>query len=181
MSDETDRKDDDRPQDSGDDHADLLTLEICFLGLVGLVVVAAFIEALGYKLVSSRTPFVIMAPLLILIAVQAMRLFRHRHEAQFGERLRLAMSGQMAGFNKVGVVSLWMVVLLGLIVVLGHYIGLGIFCFALLWKLGGVSVRMSIIVTLGTLAGIFLIFEFAFNLELYRGLVFRYFAGYRDF
>ena len=72
MSDETDRKDDDRPQDSGDDHADLLTLEICFLGLVGLVVVAAFIEALGYKLVSSRTPFVIMAPLLILIAVQVL-------------------------------------------------------------------------------------------------------------
>ncbi len=181
MSDETDQHDDDIPQEPGDDHADLLTLEICFLGFVGLVVVVAFFEALGYALVSSRTPFVIMAPLLLLIVVQAVRLFRHRHEAQFAERVRMALSGRMAGFNKVGIVSLWMVILLGLIVVLGHYVGLGVFCFVMMWKLGGVPVRMSLVVTLGTLVAIFVIFEFAFNLELYRGLVFRYFAGYRDF
>ena len=39
------------------------TLEIAFLAFIGLVVLWAFVEALSYQLVSSRTPFVIMAPL----------------------------------------------------------------------------------------------------------------------
>ena len=44
-------------------------VEVCFLVVMFGVVFAAFIEAFNYKLVSSRTPFVIMVPLLGLILI----------------------------------------------------------------------------------------------------------------
>lgn len=169
------------PAEKASDKADMLTLEICFLGLAGVLVVAAFFEALTYQLVSSRTPFVIIVPLFVLILMQALRLYPHRHEAGFGGRMRTALTGGMPGLNKVVKITLWLVGLLLIIVGFGHFVGLGVFCFGLMWRLGGVPPKLALIVALGTLAAIFIIFEIAFDLELYRGLFFRYLAGYRDF
>ncbi len=163
------------------DHADMLTLEIVFLALVGLVVVAAFFEALTYQLVSSRTPFVIIAPLIVLIVVHGVRLYRHRDEAEVGQRLQTALRGGMAGLNKVLAICLWLVLLLVIIVALGHFVGLAVFTFMLMWRAGGVPLVMSLVVSAGTVVFIYLVFELAFDLELYRGLLFRWLAGYRDF
>ncbi|MDO7733974.1 MAG: hypothetical protein MUQ04_09260, partial [Paracoccaceae bacterium] len=56
----------------------VLVLEIAFLGAVLIMVLAALWAAFGYKIVSARTPFVIMAPLILLIILQFWRLFREQ-------------------------------------------------------------------------------------------------------
>lgn len=168
-------------EEVGADTAGLLTLEICFLALVGVVVLAAFLEALSYQLVSSRTPFVIMVPLAILLVFHARRLAKHRAEADFGHRLKLALSGELPAFNKVVAMSGWLLALLAMVIVLGHYAGIAIFAFVLMRVLGRQELRLSLVVTAVATFMLFLIFEIGFDVELYRGLIFRYLTGYRDF
>jgi len=160
--------------------ANLLTLEICFLAVVGLVVAAAFFEALTYQLVSSRTPFVIMAPLFLLIVIHAKRLYSVRDRANLRERLSNALHGKVANLNAVIAMSGWMLALFALILTLGHYIGLLVFSFALMIK-GDETRKIAGIIAIVTTVLIFLVFEYGFDVELYRGLLFRYFMGYRDF
>ena len=164
-----------------EERANMLTLEIVFLVVIGLVVLAAFFEALTYKLVSARTPFVIMVPLFILIALHGVRLYKRREQADVGKRLGMAIGGSLPGLNKVVMITISLVVMLLIIVGLGHYIGLAALSIFLMWRLGGVGFVRSVLVTIGMLITIFLIFEVAFDLELYRGLLFRWMAGYRDF
>lgn len=160
--------------------ANMLTLEIVFLGIVGLVVLAAFFEALTYKLVSSRTPFVIMAPLFVLIVIQARKLFVARHKADFAQRLVMALRGRMPDFNTTLGMTGWMVGLVAAITVLGHYAGLFLFSVWLM-RMARESWTLTLIVCGVILGLIWGIFEIGFNIELYRGLLWRYFAGYRDF
>jgi tripartite tricarboxylate transporter TctB family protein len=156
-------------------------LEICFLGFIGVIVVLAFIEALSYKIVSSRTPFVIMVPLLILIAVQARRLWRVRDQFHPGRRILIALKGEHRTFNKVVGFSGWMVVMVLIITVFGHYAGMFLFCVILMRFVADETWMMALLVAAGTTLFIYGVFEFIFNVDLYRGLVLRWFLGYRDF
>jgi predicted permease len=159
----------------------LFALEICFLAFIAIVTVAAFLEALTYKLVSSRTPFVIMVPLLILIAIHARRLWGVR--AGFDPRARIAeaLGGHTVSFNKVMGISAWMVGMVLMILVLGHYAGVFLFCAILMRILAGESWMLTLLVAAGTTLFIFGVFEFIFDIGLYRGLIIRYFLGFRDF
>jgi len=159
----------------------LFALEICFLGLVGLVVVIAFLEATTYKIVSSRTPFVIMVPLLILIAIHAYRLWRIRSEFHPGRRISAAFHGKNLSLNKVLGFTGWMFGMLLIIAALGHYVGVFLFCLILMRFLEGESWKLTLMVATGTTLFIFGVFEVAFNIDLYRGLIPRWFLGYRDF
>ena len=161
--------------------ANMLTLEIVFLGFVAVVVIVAFIQALGYAIVSARTPFVIMVPLFLLILLQAGRLWGLRDRADFRGRLADVAGGRTTNFNKVLGFSGWMLALLGAVMVLGHYIGIFGFCMALMRGVAREKLKLALIVSVATTAAIFVIFEIGFNVELYRGLLLRYFMGYRDF
>jgi hypothetical protein len=66
-----------------------------------------------------------------------------------------------------------MIFLLGTIYLIGHYAGMMIFMFLLLHFKAKESLRLSVIVTLIVTAIIFVLFEQIFNIELYRGLIFR--------
>ncbi len=159
----------------------LYTLEVCFLAFVGLVVVLALLEATTYKIVSSRTPFVIMIPLLILIAIQARRLWSVRSEFDARARIAGAFAGRDVTLNKVVGFSAWMVGLVLIIVVFGHYAGIFLFCAILMRFLAGESWPLTLVVAAGTTLFIYGVFEFIFNIDLYRGLIIRWFLGYRDF
>lgn len=159
----------------------LFATEIVFLGFIGLVTLAAFFEALTYKIVSSRTPFVIMVPLFILIAVHAFRLWRVRDEFNPGRRIRAALRGENEHFRKLVGFSGWMAVLVVMILVLGHYAALFLFCVILMRGLAGETWKLSLIVAACTTAFIYGTFEILFNIDLYRGLIVRYFLGFRDF
>ncbi len=159
----------------------LYALEICFLTIIGVVVALAFVEALSYELVSSRTPFVIMAPLFVLIVIHACRLWRVRAEFDVGARLRAAFSGRAREFNKVVGISAWMAALVLMVWALGHYAGIFLFCVILMRLLRRERWVLTLGVAVVTTLIVFGLFEYVFNIELYRGLVVRYFLGFRDF
>ena len=163
------------------DRTGLQALEVIFLGAVGLVVLAAFITAFRYKLVSSRTPFVIMVPLLALIGVQAQRLLRQGAARHLAPHLRAAFAGDHAAFGKLWRLAAAFLGLMLVIVVFGHMIG--IVAFMLLLTLGMARERplTGVLVTAGAALAIFLLFEYGFGIGLYRGLLFRWLAGYHDF
>lgn len=167
--------------ESGHARGNIFALEIVFLGVIGLVTVAAFFQALSYKLVSARTPYVIMAPLFILIVLHARRLWSIRHEFHPATRIKTALSGGNVHLNKVAVFSAWMVGLVAMITVLGHFSGIFLFCVIMMRSLARESWKLSLIVSAGVTLFIFGTFEYLFNIDLYRGLIVRWFLGYRDF
>ena len=159
----------------------LYALEICFLAFVGIVVVFAFLEATTYKIVSSRTPFVIMVPLLVLIAIHARRLWGIRAEFHPRNRISAALNGGNGTLNKVVGFSGWLVGLVIIITVLGHYAGILLFCVIMMRFLAAEKWVLTLMVAAGSTLFIYGVFEFVFNIDLYRGLAIRYFLGYRDF
>lgn len=159
----------------------LYALEILFLAFIAVFVLIAFSEALTYKLVSSRTPFVIMAPLAILIVIHGVRLWRVREDFRPGARIREALSGSNKSLNSVLGISAWMLGMVAMILVLGHYAGIFLFCMILMRHLAGEKWMLALAVAAGATFFIFLVFEYLFNIDLYRGLIIRYFLGFRDF
>ncbi|MFT7106035.1 MAG: hypothetical protein ACJAVT_000552 [Yoonia sp.] len=168
-------------QSEKDRRGNLYAVEICFLAFIGVIVVVAFLEATTYKIVSSRTPFVIMVPLLILIAIHATRLWRIRSEFHPGRRIRGALHGGNICLNKIVGFSGWMIGMLIIIAVLGHYAGIFLFCVILMRFLEAESWVLTLAVAAGTVLFIYGVFEIAFNIDLYRGLIPRWFMGFRDF
>lgn len=161
--------------------SDLFALEVLFLGFIAVLVILAFIQALSYKIVSSRTPFVIMVPLLILIAVHARRLWRVRKEFDLSGRLLRVTSWENRRFKSVVGFSVWMVILVAMITVFGHYAAIFLFCTILMRFLAQEPWGLTLAVAAGTTFFLFGVFEFVFDVELYRGLIVRYFLGFRDF
>ena len=161
--------------------SDNFALEVCFLLVVGLVVIAAFFEALTYQLVSSRTPFVVMVPLLLLICLQARRLYAVRQGFEWVEAIRKVARGRAPMFRKIAVLNLWFVLLLALIQVAGHYAAIAFFLFMLIWYVAKERWVTALVVAAVTTLTIYVLFEEFFNIDLYRGLIYRYFAGYRIF
>ena len=156
-------------------------LEICFLAFVFVVVLAAFIEAFNYKLVSSRTPFVIMTPLLILVVWHGVRLMNPDAWREVKFHAGSAISGRYPLFNKLVGLSLAFVALGMIIYAFGHYIGIFAFMLFLMKVMGKEKLLLALIVSAVATGVIFVLFEKGFNIELYRGLLFRYMAGYRVF
>ncbi|MGB3406248.1 MAG: tripartite tricarboxylate transporter TctB family protein [Jannaschia sp.] len=159
----------------------LFALEICFLAFIGIFVAGAFLEATTYKIVSSRTPFVIMVPLMILIVIHAARLWRIRAEFSPGRRISAALRGQTPNVNKIVAFSGWMLGMLVIITVFGHFVGIFVFCVVLMRFLEAESWKLTLMVAAATCVFLFGVFEIAFNIDLYRGLIPRWFLGYRDF
>lgn len=159
----------------------LYALEIVFLGVVGVAVALAFVEATTYALVSSRTPLVIMVPLLVLIAIQARRLSKLREPLDVRARIAGALSGGQAALNKAAGFSAWMIGLVAMITVIGQVAGVFAFCVILMRFLAREAWGLTLIVAALTTLFVWGVFEWAFNVELYRGLILRYFLGYRDF
>lgn len=173
-----------RQHESGDlsssGGAGALASEYWFLAVLGAVVLAAFLEGLSYQLVSSRTPFVIMAPLLALLAWHALRLSRGQGIDDPGGASRLT-NAKIGSLKKVAVMAGLMALMLMLITVLGHYVGIFICGLALMRFTAKEELLISVAAPLLTAGLIFLVFEYGFDIDLYDGLLFRYFAGYRDF
>ncbi len=152
------------------------TLELCFIAIVSLIVVAAFISALGYEFVSARTPIVIMVPLIILIGAQFVRVIRAAGTVDVSSVLLAVVNGSNKTFNRAAGFIGWMALLLTLIVVAGHYAGIAIVMFVLLRLIAKEEMLFSLVLTVGVTVVIFLLFELGFDIELHRGVIFRILA-----
>ncbi|MBX2838352.1 MAG: hypothetical protein KTR35_15960 [Gammaproteobacteria bacterium] len=156
-------------------------LEICFGIFLTLVVLWAFIESFSYDIVSSRTPFVIMVPLLLLLAMHLNRLRNTVSLAEIRLQLSTALKGGNSTFNRLANLFSWMAFFAVGILILGHYPAMLIFVIALLLTAGRRDWKLIVLLGVVTTVVIFILFEFGFNIELYRGLILRYFTGYNDF
>lgn len=172
---ETEQTAEARPQQA-DGH---FALEVCFLIFLAAVVLAAFFKAFSYQIVSSRTPFVIMTPLLILIAAHGYRLYRARAGRNTRQWLSDAVSGRLPMVRKIAVVNAWFVGFLALVVLIGHYLAAALFMFVLIGLLAKERLVMAIAVSLITTAILYALFEYGFGIHLYPGFIYRAFAGYR--
>jgi hypothetical protein len=160
------------------DTKDKSTFELLFITLTGLFVLGGFIAALGYDIVSARTPLCIMVPLLILIGVQFNRTRKKVHVESIKSQLSDVLKGQNKGFNSVTAFIGWMALLLLLILVAGHYAGIAAFMFVLLRLVFRESLKLSVLISVGVTVIIYLLFEHGFNIELYRGLLYKVWSGY---
>lgn len=160
---------------------DLFSLEVIFLCFVGGLVILAFVEATTYKLVSSRTPFVIMVPLMILIVVQMLRVASGEHGQGIRARAGRALRGGNALINAMTGISLWMAAYGIFMLLAGHYVASFAFIALLVRRAAREPLKLALILAACTTAAVFVVFEYGFQIELYRGLIYRWFAGYRVF
>ncbi len=154
------------------------TLELCFIVVVGLIVAAAFASALSYDLVSARTPLVILVPLLILIGGHFMRVKTASRNIDVVSILLLVVRGENQNFNIVAGFAGWMVLLLALITVAGHYVGIAALMFILLRIVSKEKMSLSLAITASVTLMIFILFELGFDIELHRGAIFKIWASY---
>jgi ABC-type multidrug transport system permease subunit len=84
-------------------------------------------------------------------------------------------------FKSVAGISAWMVILVLMITVFGHYGGIFLFCVILMRFLAWETWLLTLLAAGCTTFFIYGVFEFVFDVELYRGLVVRYLMGFRDF
>lgn len=156
-------------------------LELCFISLLGIAVLGAFIAALTYDFVSARAPLFIMVPLLLLIGVQFNRTRKQAHARDLFAEASLAVKGENSNFNSVaGFVGL-MILLLLLIYVAGHYVGISVFMFVLLRWVSKEHPILSLLIAVSVTVLIYFLFEHGFNIELYRGYIFRLLSRYELF
>ncbi len=151
------------------------TLELVFITITGILVLGAFITALTYEGSSGIAPLCIMTPMLLLIGWH----FRRTLQASRADRVLSEIMSAVRGSNKIVngalVFIAWMVALVGLIFVAGHYVGIAVFMFVLLRIVSKESMVMSIGVSAGVTLVIFLLFEYAFRIQMYRGVLDRWF------
>ncbi|KHF38631.1 tripartite tricarboxylate transporter TctB family protein [Halalkalibacter okhensis] len=155
--------------------------ELVFLLIVGIAVFIAFISALGYHPVSARAPLVVMAPLILLMAVHGFRLFRATDKAYFKDFFDGIIKRKNTEQVKILLFVGWMLILCGLIYVGGHYIGSALFMFILLYFYGKEKLKTSLLLSIIATIVLYCLFEMVFSIELYRGLIYRYFMGYDVF
>lgn len=157
------------------------TLELIFILTVSLIVAAAFAQALTYDFVSARAPIVVLVPLLILCLVQIKRAWAEARQTDIKSDISQVMCLQNANFNSIAGFMLWMILLLVLIFVTGHYAGIAVFMFMLLYMISGEKLVLSISVPAVVTLIVYVLFEHIFNIPLYRGMIYRIWAGYGIF
>lgn len=153
-------------------------LELIVVLFTGIVVIGALLAALSYDFVSARAPLIIIVPLLILIAVQFNKKRKEAQQIGVFKQLSYAFKGHSSEFNSVLRFILFMTLLLLLIYAAGHYIGVFVFMFALLYWIAREKLLLSALVSIGVTLLLYLLFEHGFNIELYRGYIPRLLADY---
>ncbi len=155
-----------------------VALELMFISIVGLIIVGAFIVALNYDFVSARAPLVIMVPLLILIAMQFIKIRRRAEHHVVAMQLSQALSGRSSEFNAVLRFVAFMTILLLLIYVAGHYVGISLFMFVMMYRISREHPIFALLVSIGMTVLIYFLFEYGFNIQLYRGYLARLLGSY---
>ena len=159
----------------------MAALDLCFILAVGALMTGAFISALTYDFVSARTPIVILIPLLIMIGVQIKKSYHAGGFADIGHAFGEMMQGKIADFNGVAAFFGWLILLLTLIFLIGHYAGMVIFMFLLLHIVAEEKFVLSLTISVSVTLVIYLLFEQIFRIALDRGLVYQVWNGYSIF
>ena len=171
----------DKSKDKASTNRNLAALDLAFILAVASLMVGAFISALTYDFVSGRTPIVILIPLLIMISIQIKKSYHAGGFADIAHAFNEMIRGRIQEFNGVAGFFAWMILLLVLIFLVGHYAGMIIFMFMLLNMVAGEKLVLSATIAISVTLSIYLLFEQIFGIALSRGLVYQVWNGYAIF
>jgi len=152
--------------------ANKTTLELLFITLLGIAFGCAFIAALSYNFSSAQAPLVILVPLLLLIGAQINRTRKTIKTKTVVSDVSYALRGKNPKFSKAAGMAGWIVMLMLLIFIAGHYVGIAAFMFFLLNVISKEGRLLSALVSVGVTVVIYFLFEHGFNIEMYRGLIY---------
>ena len=153
------------------------TLELLFITLLGLAFGGAFIAALSYNFSSAQAPLVILVPLLLLIGAQINRTRKATKAKTVVSDFSYAVRGKNPKFSKAASMTAWIVMLMLLIYIAGHYVGIATFMFILLNVISKEGRLLSASVSVGVTVVLYFLFEHGFNIEMYRGLIYGLFLA----
>jgi len=159
----------------------MAALDLCFILAIAALMTGAFISALTYDFISARTPIVILIPLLIMVAIQIKKSYHAGGFADIAHAFNEMVTGKNTEFNGVAAFFGWLVLLLVLIFLVGHYAGMMIFMFMLLHMVAEEKLVFSLTVAVAVTLVIYLLFEQVFGIALSRGLVYQVWTGYSIF
>jgi TctA family transporter len=155
--------------------------ELYFIVTAGLFFIAAFLAALSYEFIPASTPVFILIPLLILTGVQINRTRIAVKSRRASGELTESTTAQNSQLIKAMEFVAWTVLLLVLIIVAGHYAGVAAFMFILLKNASQKDPVFAMAVAASITLVLFVLFEIGFDIELYRGLIYRALVGYKVF
>lgn len=155
--------------------------ELVFLSIIGVAVLIALVSAMGYHPISARAPLVVMTPLIILMLLHGIRLKRAANKTFFKDFYEGIVKRKNDNHIKILIFVGWMFILSGLIYITGHYVGSAVFMFILLFFYGKERLRTSLLLAIIATVLLYVLFEMVFGIELYRGLIYRFFMGYDVF
>ena len=156
-------------------------VEMYFISAAGIVFALSLLIALSYDTLPAMTPVFILLPLLLLTALQINRsriLAANTRSSTGSTRPVFNREGQLGKMLKI---ITWTVLLLGLIVIAGHYAGILIFMFLLLKMESTTGATLALAIAASVTLVLYILFEMVFDTGLYRGLVYRLISGYKLF
>jgi hypothetical protein len=150
-----------------------LYFDLLFCLFLGLLLIVFFIAAKDYSWASRRAPFVIMVPLVLMVAGQTWAVIAKIR------RMRNAAGPGMAtpkldprDVTKGSQILIWLVLLLVFFYVAGHLGGTALFLFVFLKFVSRESLRTAVLVAVGVTASVYILFERILLISLYEGWVF---------
>ncbi len=155
-----------------------VVLQLCFIAIFGLVVASAFFAALSYDISSAMAPLIILVPLMLLVGVQFTHYASESRGLNIAGTLAEVAGGKNTTFNNVATFCGWVVFLLLLIFVAGHYAGIAAFMYILLKYIAKEKTILAVSISIGVTLFIYILFEHVLGMELYRGMIYRISAGY---
>ena len=155
--------------------------ELLFVALMAIMVIASLIAMSGYSFVAARPPLVIAIPLLILILIHGLKLYLRPPSIAILRELELLFLGGNNDTYRVIAIFAWMILFLMFVIIFGHYPGMCVFIFMLMKFVSTETTKLAVSVSLGTTGFIYLLFTFILEINLYSGLVYRFYKGYQIF
>jgi hypothetical protein len=156
-------------------------LEVIFVSLLLLALVAALFEALTYRMVAARPPLIIIGVSLLLVFFHGRRLYKDFAGISLKIELPKSFVDKDSTLRKVSLVIGFMFLLVAGMVTVGQNIAVGVFIFALMYFVSKERLMLSLQVSLGTVVTIYLLFEWLLEIELYRGIIYLLLTGHRIF
>jgi hypothetical protein len=155
--------------------------DFIFTIILSILLVVFLIDAVGFHPVARRAPMVVMIPLILLIIIQIIRLTRVVSFSAMIEFIAKIFNGKEENYKKVFQITLWMIVLIASIYVVGHYVGSALFLFVLLRIISREKWSSTLLIMVIVPVILYVLFEYLLGLQLYRGILYLLWRGYDVF
>jgi hypothetical protein len=156
-----------------------LYFDLLFSLFLLLLLVVFFIAAKDYSWASRRAPFVIMIPMVFMVAGQTWATIAKLRQVRANTARGMKMlEMDPKDVSKGSQILIWLVLLLVFFYVAGHLGGTALFLFIFLRFVSRESMRTSVLVAMGVTASVYILFERILLISLYEGWIYNLITGW---